>query len=448
MWELFAQTAVVRLLQILQLRTIIISDCKAAVARSNEILCSTSINPQSNGSTTLLLSTHTNRPPSNTRFIWFPSHPERHDLRRNHPSPFDKAIYVADRVAEKPVISCVLGPYTTPVNTISTISTDVLKVILPQNLWYISPINDDTFPILTDYLQYQYHYQHETFVQQRDKDAQFYKNSYWQSTFFNLSNSLRPLKSYNYWKAARRTQILYDWVAHGRQREKMEKDNEKKKLLRKCVLCSNKDKQEHLIFECTYPPLIPTRQKILTSLKNTANPLLKSTNPLIKKFTQRFIVYASRCHSTFTRRLWLGLWSKDLLEILFKDILPNNLLLSLHQINDIRSTIRTLSRPLWRGYIKLVKAAQLAQGISVDNCKFKSITKPLRPQYQRHLSTTHSSKKSSKKKKIPTFHNINDNRLDITNIAFLLPDSDSDTTASDTTSNSSESDVDSVSDSD
>ena len=425
LWELFAQTTAIKLVSLLQFQTNIISDCKAAVARTNEILCSTSLNPTNDGSTTLLLSTHNNRPIPNTSLTWYPSHPERHYDRRNNPSPYDKAIYIADKVADHPVLSCVLGPYNTQVNTISTISTDVLSTILPINQWYICPKNDTTFPIFTDYLTYQHHYQQRKFLENRDKDTKFYKFSYWQSTYFNLANSLRPLKSYSFWKAARRTQIWFDWVAHGRQRAKMELNSQKQAQLLKCILCGQNDKQEHIIFDCSHCSLTTTRSTILKSIKRTAKPFLESKNPQIKKFTEKFLQYTTRTHSTFTRRLWLGLWSQELLEILCRDIIPKNERFSAFQILEIKSIIRSLSRPLWRGYIKLIKIAQKAQGLLKPHIKLNSIITSLHPTHQRHLSTAFLSEKDFHGNIIPSLSNTNDNRLDITNVAFVLPISNS-----------------------
>jgi hypothetical protein len=101
----------------------------------------------------------------------------------------------------------------------------------------------------------------------------------------------------------------------------METDHFKKKQLLQCIFCQQNDNQEHIILKCSHPPLIKIRKTIIKSLHRSATPLLRNTNPLIKAFTQRFLHHATATQSTFVRRLWLGLWSKELIEVLFEGII-------------------------------------------------------------------------------------------------------------------------------
>ena len=435
LWELLAHTIAIRILSHLQLTVPILSDCRAAIARTTDALLTASIASKPHGSTTLTQLTSRTNPTSIPSIQFVRSHPERTNTRTNTPSPYDKAIYIADRVADRAITSCQLGRCVMPVDTITTTSTTLVNDLIPLDLYYVCSLLDPVTPVFNDYMAYQHYVHHRSVLTRRDESADTY-TEYWRVTHFAFANYLHPLPSPSYWQAARRCQIDYDKVAHGRNRSKMAKTLQMEQQLSQCSYCSKIDNQEHYIHECTHPCLREPRRQIIQRLHAAAKPLLRHKNKVIRTFTQNFLYMATHYDRGLTRRAWLGLWSPTMVERLFRRTMSLDVLLTSSQVRQLKATARTLSRPLREGYFLLLRTAQ--EHIPMAACT-DQIRLPTSSTTRRHLETTFpesittstpSDASTSINRPITNFSSTH-NAFDISNVAFLRTDYDSDSRSTD-----------------
>ena len=346
------------------------------------------------------------------------------------PTDYDKAIFIADRVADRPISTCILGNRRYRVKTTSATSGNILDSILPTNSWYMCHTSNSQFPVLTDYQEHQHHHQHVTMLATRDKHTDYSTTDYWKNTSFSLANFLQPIPKHSYWTAARRCQILYDKVGHGRNLAKMATTQEQATSLSKCKLCGRKDNQEHILLDCPHPALRLIRADIKQHLDEAAEPILKQHNLILINMTKCFLRTAWESHPTRTRRIWLGLWNPHLITHLLCCNIHGDQLLNTTLQGEIKATARTLTRPLLQGYMELLRKAQEVAPSSLPAVQF---SRSLNPEDTRHIANAHPTTTSIEDEAPPySFEAIRYNVFDTTNQAFLLPLSDdSDDTSAD-----------------
>ena len=428
LWELLAQTAAIYLTTLLKVPATILSDCKAAIANTSSALSLATTTPLPPGADTLLRITNTLPHAKHVKLRFIRSHPENNPARATNPSTRDKAIFLADRVADASISTCTLGSTTLQIHTTTVTSNSILDDIIPLNLWYLSTATDTATPVLHDYQSYQHRHQHRKMVEARD-DASDYPTEYWRSTYFLLADFLQPLPHRAYWRAARRAQVLYDKVGHGRNRARLSTDPDTIQRLEACHLCGAKDRQEHLIHDCTYPPLTADRAAIKLSLQKAAAPLLKSRSRIIYTMAQQFIRIAWFPHRTRTRRLWLGLWSPELVSHLFCYSLHPDKLLSPTLIARIKAAARKLTRPLRHGYLRLLQTAHTSASLPRA---IRPILARLPPSERRHMAAAHTVPPTGRPSTALNPHHTDFNLFDHTNHAFCIPNVDPTSTESDT----------------
>ena len=175
-----------------------------------------------------------------------------------------------------------------------------------------------------------------------------------------LAASIYPLSSKNklsYWHARRRTLRLYDWAGHSR--------NQMKYIVRAphldtqpttgdqfpCTYCGQPDDQAHIMLDCAYPPLLPIRIAARRAQTKIADKLkLIYTSTLDTHLIDHFL-YASWIQpSEHTKRIWLGLWTPNILALVFP---PAHNLDSPMNVSDryrYAAIIRKLTNPLIGAY--------------------------------------------------------------------------------------------------
>ena len=151
LWELLAQTVAVHLANLLRIQTTIYSDCKAAIANTSTALSLSATTPTATGAATLLRLTNSIQHAKHVKIRFVRSHPELCPKRTLHPSARDKAIYMADRVADAAISTCTLGTCIMPLHTVQVTSSSVFDDIIPLNFWYLSALGDPATPVLHNY---------------------------------------------------------------------------------------------------------------------------------------------------------------------------------------------------------------------------------------------------------------------------------------------------------
>ena len=317
-WELAAQTIALHFTKYLNpLHLVLTSDCTSAIARTNHALRTRHnqlINARGGaivaGAHAFASTTHPQR------FIHTRGHPERDKKRRDNPTLRDKAMSMADAVADR--TKAKLGEKTFPMHRHELKLDDLFTEIIPANNWHLRTTDLDPFPVLADILPFQLQALHRTYCTKRDKQNPTCR---WASTSFAFGHSIHPLKNRSYWTASRRSLVAYDWIGHGRNRAKPKQlSDENRAETAKCYLCGDIDSQNHCMLDCPHPSLTPIREQALREQERIIVLSLQATSSAHRKhFIQQFAT-ASWTKSPNIGRIWLGLWNQDTLQQL---ILPS-----------------------------------------------------------------------------------------------------------------------------
>ena len=359
-WELVTQTAALHFVQYMPSYHVLTSDCKSAMARTNRSLATTNDQLANERGGIFATGAHQFANPLYPRqFIHTKHHPERFENRRNNPTLRDKAICIADAVAENSEAK--LGTRTFPTRRHSLLLTDILPELIPAEHWHIRLTADD-FPVIGDVLQYQHQVQLNTYTHNRDDGTGEHK---WGSTAYSFANTLNPAPSRSYWKAARRTMTAFDWIGHGRNRAKLTPDYSSGQLSpdSQCRLCGALDSQEHCMLECTHPKMTPLRAKAHQKQRDVILEHLGSNPPSeFKYFAQQFL-HGSWNPSPNTSRIWLGMWNHNTLDQLIQPNLSSKL--TKHVRRSYIKIAKLLTIPLTTAYhamLAIIMSSPLALG--------------------------------------------------------------------------------------
>ena len=239
-WELLAQLVALKLTQYHSHTVMGYSDCKATIDRINMAL-STSLD-QLGHTTAGILSTSAHvhsstRLPRQIRYI--AAHPERDVNRWNNPTILDRAIFLADAIA---------GESTTKynqqfINHVSHTLTleDILVELLPLKVWHMRHTSNIRMPILDLPWKYQHKHQLSQYLKHRDTYSPA-PSVKWQSSAIDFAHCVHPIHTHykgSYWKAARRTSILFDWTGHGYNQFKKSNIGQSPPLLNPHVPCKH-----------------------------------------------------------------------------------------------------------------------------------------------------------------------------------------------------------------
>lgn len=341
-WELVTQTAALHFIQHMPSYHVLTSDCKSAMARTNRSLATTNDQLANERGGIFATGAHQFSSPLYPRqFIHTKHHPERFEERRNNPTLRDKAICIADAVAENSAAK--LGERKFPTRRHSLLLTDILPELIPSEHWHLRITKDD-FPVIGDVLQYPHQVQLDDYTRNRDDGTGEHK---WGSTAYSFANTLHPAPSRSYWKAARRTMTAFDWIGHGRNRAKLTPNPHTRHSIpdSQCRLCGALDSQQHCMLECTHPQMTPLREAAHQAQRAVILDQLGSCPPPeFKYFAQQFL-HGSWSPSPNTSRIWLGMWNQDTLKQLIQPNLSS-----------------PLTKQVRRAYIKL--AAKLTRPLT------------------------------------------------------------------------------------
>lgn len=219
-----------------------------------------------------------------------------------------------------------------------------------------------TIPVLDQPWAYQHHFQLQKYLHDRDSHAAA-ASIYWQSTAIEFMNAVHPIPGdyrSSYWHAARRSTRVFDWIGHGRNRAKhstlAHTHPHPTALVFPCLHCGQQDDQAHLMLHCSLPSLTPIRQRA-KRLQSFAGQQLKI------KFRSDFdayfidqILFASWVpNSSNTQRIWLGMWSTNLLTALLPPSFTSDHPMTTPDRYKYRKIIHKLTFPLTYAYRQMLK---------------------------------------------------------------------------------------------
>ena len=240
---------------------------------------------------------------------------------------------------------------------------NIISELIPHQAWHLRKTTNMTTPVLDLPWTYQHQYQLHKYLVDRDEKAAA-PSTFWQSTAIEFMNAVHPLPCgfrASYWHAARRSTRIFDWVGHGRNQAKcissaLRADRIGPADTIPCPHCGLPDDQAHIMLTCTHPPLTPIRQRAKRLQSYAASQLRIKHHSAFDKYLIEQLTFASWIpHSTNTRRLWLGMWTTQLLMALLP---PSTTSTSHMQTSDrykYRKIIHKLTFPLTYAYRQMLK---------------------------------------------------------------------------------------------
>ena len=217
-------------------------------------------------------------------------------------------------------------------------------------------------PVLDLPWKYQHHYQLTEYLRRRDQYAP--TNSFrWRSTAIDFASQIHPIPacySGSFWKAARRTSILYDWMGHGynhfkRGRHKTKQSPVPQDTIIPCKHCGQHDDQAHIMLLCTNPLLTPIRITARVQQARIAAELQReSTSPIERHFIDQLTLASWLSASPTTARIWTGMWTQDTLTALFPVHHDMHSPMCKADRYKYRKVAKMLSQPLIAAYKKMV----------------------------------------------------------------------------------------------
>jgi hypothetical protein len=218
-----------------------------------------------------------------------------------------------------------------------------------------------TLPILDLPWTYQHHYQLNNYLQSRDATT---NTAYWQSTAIEFMNAVHPLPGeYRslYWHAARRSTRIFDWIGHGRNQAKRvpplhPTPDPSPSAPFPCPHCGQRDDQAHIMLICSLPALTPIRQRAKRLQSVAASRLRLKYHSDVDRYIIDQLLFASwTLSSTHTRRIWLGMWTTQLLNEVLPPHLASSSPMQTPDRYKYRKLIRKLTFPLTYAYRQMLK---------------------------------------------------------------------------------------------
>lgn len=315
-WELLTQLVALHLIKEYSRKIPFQSDCCSAIARTNHALASyndTLVSTKAGllpSCMNLFSCTHDPR-----ILTHVPAHPENNEERRTHPSPQDKAIFLADAVADghnRSGEAC-LGTHRLQYRPYTLTLRHIYNELIPTGLWHIRHCSDTRSPVLGSLLSYQHTTKLNNYTAKRDAAS---GNNYWSSTSFAFANILHPPVCDTPWQQARRATHFFDKLGHGGNRAKLRSlTPEQAAHTAKCTYCKAPDSQEHCMIACPHPAFAPIRKKACDKQHMIATALRTefASCPKLKALIDNICHYSWHADSMHIKRLWLGMWTIELL---------------------------------------------------------------------------------------------------------------------------------------
>ena len=347
-WELVTQLIALHFTAYMPSHHVLTSDCKSAIARTNQALSTR--NDQLGNTKGGIFSSGAHQftnPFCPRKFIHTKGHPEDDPQRKNNPSIRDKAICIADAVADGSEAK--LGGIVFPTHRHQLVLTEILDELIPAYQWHLRGHNTQ-FPVLGDVLQYQHAALLNEYTATRDKSNTTRR---WHSTAYSFANQIHPTRGKSYWAAARRTKIAFDWVGHGRNRAKHSKSSTSTIPSEQCCrLCALPDSQTHCMLECPDPRLDPIRNTARHEQKEIYAEIIHPKTPSKFKYFAQQLIHGSWTDSPNLSRIWLGMWNQDTLVTMIKPSLTAPLSMA-HRTKYI-TIARKLTKPLLKAYSAMI----------------------------------------------------------------------------------------------
>ena len=261
--------------------------------------------------------------------------------------------------------------------------------LVPLNVWHMRHTSNLHIPVLDLPWKYQYRHQLSQYLQKRDRYTDGISLR-WQSTEIDFANSVHPIPQHytgSYWKAARRTSLLYDWKGRGYNHFKKSKRSSSSPAQLTphvpCKYCGQHDDQSHIMLQCTKPLLSPIRiaarvkqARIVSELQS------KTTSRLESHFIEQLHLASWLSTSPTTARIWTGMWTKDTLAALFPS--SHDMLSPMAQSDrhKYRCITRRLTQPLIEAYKQMICVGTTAPAPLHDYLQ----TRPISSQTKHHTS--------------------------------------------------------------
>ena len=347
-WELVTQLIALHFTAYMPSHHVLTSDCESAIARTNESLASLNDRLVNTRCGIFASGAHQfSRPLAPRKFIHTRGHPENNPDRSRNPTMRDKAICIADAVADRS--KATLGGRTFPTERHSLDLRDILPELIPAEQWHLRE-RKSNFPVLGDVLTYQHQHLLASYAKARDLDSH---DPTWSTTAYNFANTIHPVPNRSYWAAARRTTIVFDWVGHGRNRAKINRPTPTEPTpVNQCRLCGQLDSQQHCMLACPDARLI----KIRSTARDKQNKIyleviVPNTPERFRYFAQQLLL-GSWTQSPNLSRIWLGMWNLDTLRTMIKPSLTAPLTKSHRRI--YLKIARRLTKPLILAYSEML----------------------------------------------------------------------------------------------
>ena len=347
-WELVTQLVALHFTAYMPSHHVLTSDCTSAIARTNESLASLNDRLVNTRCGIFASGAHQfSRPLTPRKFIHTRGHPENNPERSRNPTVRDKAICIADAVADRSKAK--LGSRTFPTDRHSLDLQDILPELIPTYQWHLRE-RKSNFPVLGDVLTYQHQHLLASYTRSRDRDSH---DPTWSTTAFSFAHAIHPTKDRSYWAAARRTMIVFDWVGHGRNRAKINQSPENAPTdVHNCRLCGQVDSQQHCMLECPNSRLVNIRRATRNQQNKIYLEIIDPDTPEVFRYFAQQLMLGSWTPSPNLSRIWLGMWNLDTLRTMIKPSITAPL--SKSHRNAYIKIARRLTKPLILAYSEML----------------------------------------------------------------------------------------------
>ena len=260
---------------------------------------------------------------------WTPSHPERKNTDTASYTKEDYGIAMADGACEgdlrSPLQKTHIRDIVENLNIIhiNTTTEEILANIL-ETAPYAWTLNG--IPLITSIQSLKELQREEEYRENRDTFAinectRGRKHStFWQETTLEHAAKIKQKAGLTKDQLLKVVAITYNWKSDGRNRAKVNTENEEKEQAEKCILCNETDSQYHALRECQQVELI--QQRIITDEKIEAfirkceiNDIEDNTPHIIRDNIKR----------NGSHRTLLGLWTTKEKTVLAQQLSVNNM---------------------------------------------------------------------------------------------------------------------------
>ena len=220
-------------------------------------------------------------------------------------------------------------------------------------------------PVLDLPWKYQHKHQLSEYLKHRDTYAPGLSVK-WQSTAIDFAHSVHPINQHykgSYWKAARRTCLLYDWTGHGHNQLKKSTHGTSPLPLHPhapCRHCGQHDDQSHILLQCPNPVLSPIRIAARVSQATIAQKLQsEASSNLERHFITQLQLASWLSSSPATARIWTGMWTRAILTSMFPTAHNMSSPLSHSERHKYRRLAQLLTQPLIGAYRQMIGASSM-----------------------------------------------------------------------------------------